>query len=106
MWPGGGTRNLRRMRNRPILALCAACALSACAGGQDDYPRLLPTEQVLAEPALPAHAATVAADAPPEAAVVARAEALRARADALRGPVIEPGTRARMTPAAETGPGG
>ena len=79
------------MRYAPALLLL----LAACSDG-DDYPRLLPTNQILAEPVLPAHAAPVA-DAPEAVAAQAdaRAAALRARADALRGPVVEDDIRAR-----------
>lgn len=54
-----------------------------------DYPALLPFEDLLV------------ADAPliaesDEAALLARAEALRNRADRLRGPVIDTQTRDRM----------
>lgn len=85
------------MKPGPILSLCALAALAACSDGQD-YPRLLPTSQVLAAPALPAHAGD-AAQSPPDRAITARADALRARAEALRRPVIEPETRARMNTA-------
>lgn len=85
------------MTPRPILSLCALAALAACSDGRD-YPRLLPTSQMLATPALPDHAGD-AAQSPPDQAVTARAEALRARADTLRRPVIEPETRARMNSA-------
>ena len=72
-----------------------ALMLSACAGTQD-YPRLLPTDQILAPPALPAHARDAAADpAPLVSAASARADALRARAEALRGPVVDPALRKR-----------
>ncbi|MDP5308089.1 hypothetical protein [Paracoccus spongiarum] len=83
----------------------AACLLllspAACATGQDTYPALLPTERILAEPRLPDHA-TDAADGPAaaEADSEARAAALRRRAEALRRPVIDAATRARMQSAA------
>ncbi|MBU2957464.1 hypothetical protein Q4511_12090 [Paracoccus sp. 1_MG-2023] len=73
-----------------LLLLLAACS----EGG--DFPRLLPTDQILADPALPAHAQPVAAA--PEQVLTqadARAAALRARADALRGPVVEDEIKAR-----------
>ncbi|WP_022708274.1 hypothetical protein [Paracoccus zeaxanthinifaciens] len=79
------------MRYAPALLLL----LAACSEG-GDFPRLLPTDQILAEPDLPAHAEPVAA-APEqvEERAEARAAALRARADALRGPVVEDDIRAR-----------
>lgn len=80
-------------RHATILAalLLPAPLLSGCGGG--DYPALLPTDQVLAEPTLPdAQADPVATAGEAEA----RADALRARAEALRGPVIEPETARRM----------
>ncbi len=60
------------------------------------YPRLLPTEQLLGPPDLPAHAGA-ASDTPAavEDATLSRAEALRARAEALRGPVVDPSLRQR-----------
>lgn len=82
------------MQHVIILAplLLAIPLLAGCAGG-GDYPALLPTDQVLAEPSLP--------DAPADPGQVtaetsARADALNARAEALRGPVIEPETARRM----------
>nr|WP_162623677.1 hypothetical protein [Paracoccus saliphilus] len=69
--------------------------LAGCAGG-DAYPDLVPTDRILAEPPLPAHAAPAAAGAAPvAAATTGRADALRARADALRGPVVDPALRRR-----------
>lgn len=80
-------------------ALFAFVLVAACAPDGPDYPALLPTAEVLAEPALPAHAAvarTPADAARTEAATSARADALRSRAGGLRAPVIDPATRARM----------
>ena len=83
-------------RRRPALLLLLA-ALAACADPGGDYPRLLPTAQILAEPVLPAHAGPATTDpAAIETALAARAAALRARAAALSGPVIEPELRAQM----------
>lgn len=83
------------------LTLAAACAafLSGCTGASDPYPRLLPTDQILAEPALPDHAPdAVASSAAVDAEAQGRAAALRARAEALRGPVIEPEILSRIRP--------
>jgi hypothetical protein len=74
------------------LILTCAAMLSACTGDAEPYPRLLPTDQILAEPALPDYTPQAAVDAEAET----RADALRRRADALRGPVIEPETLARI----------
>lgn len=83
-------------RHLPLIALIC---LSACAGQDDGYPSLLPTERILAEPALPDHAGpATASPAAIDAEAEARAAALRRRAEALRGPVIEPDIRARMRP--------
>lgn len=89
--------------SRTLPALLSLVLVAACATDGADYPALRPTAEVLAEPALPAHAATArtpADAARTEAATSARAEALRRRAGGLRAPVIEPATRARMGQAA------
>lgn len=79
------------MRHALILVL----TLAACAGGEG-YPDLMPTDVILAEPALPTHATAARTDpAPLEAVTTARADALRARADALRGPVVDQALRDR-----------
>lgn len=54
------------------------------------YPDLIPVETIRAEVPEP----RIADDTGPD--LQARAEALQRRADALRGPVIDAGTRARM----------
>lgn len=80
------------------LATLAVLLLPPACGPRDDaYPALLPTAQILAEPILPDHAVP-AARAPDavDAEAASRAEALRRRAEALRGPVIDPATRARL----------
>lgn len=76
-------------------ALCATLPLlSACSGQSgNDYPTLLPMDQLLAEPELPA--ARVDPDIATDEART-RAEDLRARADTLRGPVIEPELKRRI----------
>lgn len=71
---------------RPLLALLAVSLLGACeptsAASNTDYPALLPLEQILLD--------NDQAAAPPDA-LSARAAALRAKADGLRGPVIPEG---------------
>lgn len=80
-----------------ILTLIACGAiLSACTGESGPYPRLLPTDRILAEPVLPDHVPDAASPAAVDARAQARADALRQRADALRGPVIEPETLSRI----------
>ncbi len=79
------------MRHALILTLAL---LAACDRNAEDYPQLLPTDRILAEPALPDATPRVAVDAQAQA----RADALRQRADALRGPVIEPEILSRMRP--------
>lgn len=64
-------------------------AALASGSASRDYPALLPFEDLLAAP----EARVSATD---EAALLARAEALRNRADGLRGPVIDRATRDRM----------
>ncbi|QBX35051.1 hypothetical protein E4191_10300 [Paracoccus liaowanqingii] len=76
-------------------ALTLVLLIAACSEG-GEFPALLPTDRLLAEPALPAHAVAARADpAPLEAATLARAEALQARAAALQRPVVDPALRAR-----------
>ncbi len=88
-----------------MIGIAALAALSGCGDGRD-YPALMPTDQVLAQPTLPGHAADVASDpavvtgaleargaalagqggggsVADRAALNRRAEALRARAKAL-----------------------
>jgi hypothetical protein len=86
------------MKHALILTACAAL-LSGCEGESEPYPRLLPTDQILAEPTLPDHAPEAATSpAAVDAEAEARAAELRRRAEALRGPVIEPDTLSRMQP--------
>lgn len=80
-----------------LLPLTCAAFLAACSTDTQSYPRLLPTDQILAEPVLPDHAPQ-SASSDVEAEAQARADALRRRADALRGPVIEPDTLRRIQP--------
>lgn len=84
-----------RARLMPAFAL--PLLMAACGDPGTDYPALLPTAALLAEPVLPPHVGD--AGAATAAPAQSRAEALRARAGALRGPVIEPATRARMAAA-------
>ena len=82
---------------RTVPLACFLLILAACGRADGDYPRLLPTDQVLAQPVLPAHAAPVAeSPVAVEATTEAQADALAARAQALQKPVIEPDLRARM----------
>jgi len=91
---------------RPLPAcLAAMIALAACAepypvapdlvasGAGAPYPDLVPAERI-ARQVPPAAAA--GADAAPSGAIGSRAARLRARADRLRGPVIDPETEDRM----------
>jgi len=65
----------------------------AASGADTPYPELVPAERITAQ-VLPA--TTPGAAKPPTAAIGDRAARLRARADRLRGPVIDPGTESRM----------
>lgn len=93
---------MRARRNG--LALAALLALAGCADRIGDYPALLPTDELLAEPDLPAHAADAAtSDAGVAGGLQGRAsglasrvpapaasdEDLTARADALRDRAAE-----------------
>ncbi len=96
---------------RPALILLTSLTLlvAACGDRSDDYPSLIPTDQLLAEPAIPGHAEiaatspdqvaadlaaagaglavsqaqVTAAEVGQDAELAARAEALRKRAAAL-----------------------
>ena len=65
---------------RLILGAVALAGLAACGDDTRDYPALLPTADVLAEPAIPSHAADAAADDSLGAALDARGKALAGRA--------------------------
>lgn len=56
----------------------------------DDYPRLLPMDDILIDPMPVSDPVAVQAELTGDAA------GLRARSARLRGPVIDPATRARM----------
>lgn len=84
------------MLRNVLLSLSVLALLSACGDGADDYPRLLPTQAILAEPALPDHAGPAAADAAPvQDAVKAQGAAARASADAIPDPVDQDDLAAR-----------
>lgn len=96
-------------RALPRLTILTCLLLSACADHGVDYPALMPTDQLLAEPSIPGHAEiaatspdqvaadlaaagaalavsqaeVTAADVSNDAELTARAEALRKRAAAL-----------------------
>lgn len=70
-----------------IWGALALAMLAGCGDGGDDYPKLMPTDQVLAPPALPGHAADAARDP------TSVSDALNARSQALAG-------RAGVTPVA------
>lgn len=72
---------------RPIL-LCLPL-VAACATPQNDgYPRLLPLDQLIAPPDLPAHAADAVAD-PSSVESELRARAAAAQAHAAAAPAVE-----------------
>lgn len=69
------------MRHMGIGCAIALTTLAGCTDRMTDYPQLLPTDQLLAEPALPAHAADAADDLDGAgAALSSRAAGLSARA--------------------------
>lgn len=70
---------------RLIGGAIALMGLAACGDDTRDYPALLPTEQVLAEPAIPAHAAGAARDDSLGAALDARGQALARHAGPAPG---------------------
>ena len=73
------------MAHRQICGALALLALAASGDPAGDYPALMPTDQLLAAPALPAHAAGAAEDpSPASAALDDRAGALAARAGAAQ----------------------
>ena len=65
---------------RLILGAVALTGLAACGDDTRDYPALLPTAEVLADPSIPSHAADAAADDSLGAALDARGKALAGRA--------------------------
>lgn len=74
-----------------LLALVAGCDRS-----DGDYPRLLPTQQVLAEPVLSENAGPAAVSPDPvRGSVESRAAALRNRAAAIPDPVDDAALAAR-----------
>ena len=83
---------------RPTAAMTGILALAVMAGCDDgrDYPSLLPTDQVLAQPALPAHAGGVGTD---PAAVTDTLMARRAAERPQAGPF--PRLRPRLPSIAE-----
>lgn len=86
----------RAIRSSLIPIACAAL-IAGCDSRQDPYPSLMPTDRLLAEPTLPDHAADAALSPDPgDARIQGHADALRRRAEALRGPVIEPEIRSRL----------
>ena len=96
-------------RARPFLILVLCLALVACAtvpdlgpqtGTKGPAPQLLPLDQLIAE----ARGGRLTAGV--GEALVARANRLRARAAAMRGPVHDPATRARLAAAIARGVGG
>lgn len=79
-----------------ILPLFTLGLLAACSAGTDDYPRLLPTQQILAEPALPDHAApAIEADRPVRDTVEAQGAATRGAGEAIPDPVDAASLNAR-----------
>ena len=89
-----------RTRLQPVLRLLPLCLICACApfpqietgdaGALRDasFPSLVPIDEILD--------AAPDATPPPTADLDARIAALRARANGLRGPVIDAGTQGRM----------
>ena len=74
------------MARRSIPGILAALALAGCGDAVGDYPALMPTDQLLAEPALLAHAAEVRDDpAPAGDALASRADALSRRGGGAPG---------------------
>ena len=72
---------------RLIGGAMALMGLTACGGARSDYPALMPTDQILAEPAMPAHAGDAARDDSLGAGLDARGRALAGRGQT--GPVIK-----------------
>lgn len=81
---------------RRVLPLLILGFISACTDDAGDYPRLLPTAQILNEPVLPDHAAPAAVDqSATRDQIEARGAATRARADAIPDPVDDAALAAR-----------
>lgn len=82
------------MGTKRICWALAVLALAGCADRMTDYPKLLPTDQLLAEPHLPAHASDAATSPQAVAASLSgRAAALSGRA--ASGPAADSGLTAR-----------
>lgn len=81
------------------VALFPILFLVACTGDDQAYPRLLPTEQILAEPVL---SDLEASPGMVEDDLDQRGSGLRNRADAIRGPVIEPEFRDQIDAASNS----
>lgn len=75
-------------------AMLAASVLAACSDRTSDYPQLLPTDQVLAEPHIPGHAAGAAKD-PRETEQALNARAARLAASGPVGPAADDTLAAR-----------
>ena len=84
---------------RLILGAMALMGLAACGDDTRDYPSLRPTAEMLAEPAIPGHAADAATDDSLGATLDARGKALEGRAGAERagGPAITGGGKELQT---------
>lgn len=101
---GSGMLALFRMPCRllVLMALLAACArfpvlddMAANADAIAPFPRLIPLAPLIAQ-------ADALANLPPPPSQEGRISALNARAAALRGPIIDPDTRARMQAGVDT----
>lgn len=85
----------RSFRFLPVFG--AVILLAACGGDDTDWPQLLPSDQLLAEPEITRKSPEARDNTALEADLTAEAQALRARADQLRRkPVIDPETRRRL----------
>ncbi|TRW96252.1 hypothetical protein FNJ84_13265 [Paracoccus sp. M683] len=72
---------------RALMITTVCLAAAGCSDDAADYPRLLPTQQILAEPSLPDHAGPITDNADPlRQAVQARGAATQARAGTIADP--------------------
>src|SRR5699024_933886 len=86
-----------RRNIRPLPVFCLLSLLAACGGDDEAWPQLLPSDQLLAEPAIIRKTPEARDSSLTDAALSARAQDLQSRAGQLRRkPLIDPDLRTRL----------